>query len=121
MYIMYIMGADDYGYCIYIYINIYNILYSYLYFILIYLNTYSYVYILSYNLQNLQCGATLPGSMWAPIYLAALVAAASADAVVSTPFDAGVYGLSAVDIDGKNVSLAQYAGNVSLFVNVATY
>jgi len=34
----------------------------------------------------------------------------------------GVYGLgTVVDIHGRNASLAQFAGNVSIFVNVATY
>jgi hypothetical protein len=32
-----------------------------------------------------------------------------------------LYDLSAIDIDGNNVTLSRYAGNVSLVVNVATY
>jgi glutathione peroxidase len=32
-----------------------------------------------------------------------------------------LYDLSAIDIDGNNVTLSKYAGNVSLVVNVATY
>jgi len=31
------------------------------------------------------------------------------------------YDLEAVGIDGQNISLSQYSGNVSLVVNVATY
>ena len=44
---------------------------------------------------------------------------AAATAVVASA--SSVYDLSAVDIDGANVSFAPYAGNVSLFVNVATF
>jgi len=32
-----------------------------------------------------------------------------------------LYDLTAVDIDGNAISMSQYAGNVSLVVNVATY
>ena len=34
---------------------------------------------------------------------------------------ASLYDLSAIDIDGNNVPLSKFAGNVSLVVNVATY
>ena len=34
---------------------------------------------------------------------------------------ASFYDLEAVGIDGQNISLSQYSGNVSLVVNVATY
>ena len=42
-------------------------------------------------------------------------------AVAAASAAGSVYDLSAVDIDGANVSFAPYAGNVSLFVNVATF
>lgn len=32
-----------------------------------------------------------------------------------------LYNLTATDIDGNQISMSQYAGNVSLVVNVATY
>lgn len=32
-----------------------------------------------------------------------------------------LWNLSAIDIDGRNTSLAPYEGNVALVVNVATY
>ena len=41
-------------------------------------------------------------------------------ATMAAAAGASVYDLSAVDIDGANISLGVYAGNVSLFVNVAT-
>jgi len=47
----------------------------------------------------------------ASTYLVAAAAGASAS----------VYDLSAIDIDGANVTLSSFAGNVSLFVNVATF
>jgi hypothetical protein len=34
---------------------------------------------------------------------------------------ASFYDLTAIDVDGKNVSLSPYKGTVSLVVNVATY
>jgi hypothetical protein len=42
-------------------------------------------------------------------------------ATMAAAAGASVYDLSAVDIDGANISLGVYAGNVSLFVNVATF
>lgn len=49
---------------------------------------------------------------------AALVASLAA---LSSAAAVGFYDLSAVDIDGKDAPLSEYAGNVSLVVNTATY
>ena len=54
--------------------------------------------------------ATARGALLLPALLLATAAASPS-----------LYDLSAVGIDGQNVSLAQYRGNVSLVVNVATY
>ena len=65
-------------------------------------------------LNSILSAATMAVAAGASVYdLSAATMAAAAGA--------SVYDLSAVDIDGANISLGVYAGNVSLFVNVATF
>ena len=52
--------------------------------------------------------------------LAALATAILCSGVAVRATD-GFYGLSAIDTDGKNVSLSSLEGKVTVVVNVATY